>query len=116
MQGQGRLRYRRLQATGSVSRLTNRKGRSDQRFGSCAGVGSLYGVNISGFFAWWIWCTIYLSKLPRLEKKLRVALDWTLDLLFSKDLCQFIDVRQEHRMSKDILRNLQGAGRGVSPP
>jgi len=63
-----------------------------------------------------LWHTIYLSKLPRLEKTLRVALDWTLDLLFSKDLCQFIDVRQEHRMSKDILRNLPGAGRGVSPP
>ena len=30
-----------------------------------------------------------LSKLPRAEKKLRVALDWTLDLLFSKDLVQF---------------------------
>ena len=29
------------------------------------------------------------SKLPRTEKKLRVALDWTLDLLFSKDLVQF---------------------------
>ena len=63
-----------------------------------------------------MWRTIYLIKLPRLEKKLRVALDWTLDLLFSKDLCHFIDVRQEHRMSKDILRNLRGAGRGVSPP
>jgi len=84
--------------------------------GHRAGVASLYGVNISGFLAWWMWRTIYLSKLPRLEKKLRVALDWTLDLLFSKDLCQFIDVRQEHQMSKDILRNLQGAGRGVSPP
>jgi NADH dehydrogenase len=30
-----------------------------------------------------------LSKLPRFEKKLRVALDWTLDLLFTKDLVQF---------------------------
>jgi hypothetical protein len=28
--------------------------------------------------------------LPRFEKKLRVALDWTLDLLFSKDLVQFL--------------------------
>jgi hypothetical protein len=33
-----------------------------------------------------------LSKLPRFEKKVRVALDWTLDLLFSKDLVQFMDV------------------------
>ena len=33
--------------------------------------------------------TIYLSKLPRFEKKLRVALDWIVDLLFTKDLVQF---------------------------
>ena len=26
----------------------------------------------------------------RLEKKLRVALDWTIDVLFSKDLVQFV--------------------------
>ena len=25
-------------------------------------------LNISGFLAWWMWRTIYLSKLPRLEK------------------------------------------------
>jgi hypothetical protein len=42
-------------------------------------------VNFSGFVAWWLWRTIYLSKLPRLEKKVRVALDWTLDLCFAKD-------------------------------
>jgi NADH:quinone reductase (non-electrogenic) len=47
-------------------------------------------VNLSGFIAWWLWRTIYLSKLPRFEKKLRVALDWTLDLFFSKDLVQFM--------------------------
>jgi NADH dehydrogenase len=47
------------------------------------------GVNFSGFIAWWMWRTIYLSKLPRLEKKVRVALGWSLDLFFSKDLVQF---------------------------
>jgi hypothetical protein len=31
--------------------------------------------------------TVYLSKLPALDKKIRVAFDWTLDLLFSKDVC-----------------------------
>ena len=35
-----------------------------------------------------MWRTVYLAKLPRFEKKLRVALDWTLDLFFSKDLVQ----------------------------
>ncbi|MDQ2768498.1 MAG: NAD(P)/FAD-dependent oxidoreductase, partial [Gemmatimonadota bacterium] len=57
--------------------------------GQRTGVANILGVNFSGFLAWWLWRTIYLSKLPRLEKKLRVALDWTLDILFSKDVVQF---------------------------
>jgi len=53
--------------------------------GRRTGVANILGINFSGFVAWWLWRTVYLSKLPRLEKKLRVALDWTLDLLFAKD-------------------------------
>jgi NADH:ubiquinone reductase (H+-translocating) len=62
--------------------------------GKRTGVANILGVNFSGFIAWWLWRTIYLSKLPRVEKKLRVALDWTLDLLFSKDIVQFLMVRE----------------------
>ena len=54
--------------------------------GRRTGVAEIFGIRFSGFLAWWLWRTIYLAKLPRFEKKLRVALDWTLDLLFSKDL------------------------------
>lgn len=53
--------------------------------GRRTGVANVFGVNFSGFVAWWLWRTIYLGKLPRLEKKVRVALDWTLDLCFAKD-------------------------------
>ena len=53
--------------------------------GRRSGVANVFGVNFSGFLAWWLWRTIYLFKLPRLEKKVRVALDWTLDLCFAKD-------------------------------
>ena len=53
--------------------------------GRRTGVANVFGVNFSGFIAWWLWRTIYLFKLPRFEKKLRVALDWTLDLCFAKD-------------------------------
>jgi hypothetical protein len=51
----------------------------------CA-VAEIYGFTLSGFFAWWLWRTIYLLKLPGLERKVRVALDWTLDLFFSRDI------------------------------
>jgi NADH dehydrogenase len=61
--------------------------------GRRAGVAQMLGFNFSGFIAWFLWRTIYLSKLPRFEKKVRVALDWTLDLMFSKDLVQFMTIR-----------------------
>ena len=57
--------------------------------GKRTGVANILGVNFSGFIAWWLWRTIYLLKLPRFEKKVLVALDWTLDVLFSKDLVHF---------------------------
>jgi len=58
------------------------------------GVARVLGFNFSGFFAWWMWRTVYLSKLPGLDKKVRVAFDWTLDLLFSKDVCAVHDLDQ----------------------
>jgi NADH dehydrogenase len=78
--------------------------------GRRTGVAKILGFKFSGFVAWWLWRTIYLSKLPRLEKKLRVTLDWTLDLVFSKDLVQFMPLRSRslsatHRemSSRDLL-------------
>ncbi len=60
--------------------------------GRRTGVARMLGFNFSGFIAWWMWRTIYLSKLPRLEKKITVALAWTLDLFFTKDFVQYLDV------------------------
>jgi hypothetical protein len=49
---------------------------------------------------------MYLSKLPGLDKKVRVAFDWTLDLLFRKDVCAVHDLpsradfhRRAHRQA-----------------
>ena len=51
----------------------------------CA-VAEVFGLRFSGFLAWWLWRTIYLMKLPGLERKLRVAVDWTFDLFFPRDI------------------------------
>jgi len=61
--------------------------------GRRTGVANILRINFSGFLAWFLWRRSYLSKLPRLEKKVRVALDWTFDLLFSKDLVHIHDIR-----------------------
>jgi NADH dehydrogenase len=49
-------------------------------------VGRVMGVPVSGVLAWFLWRSYYLIRLPGLFRKLRVALDWTLDLVFPPDI------------------------------
>ena len=51
-------------------------------------VAEVLGYRFSGFLAWIMWRAIYLSKLPNLEKRLRVLLDWVLDVFFPPDIVQ----------------------------
>jgi NADH dehydrogenase len=46
----------------------------------------IYGRRFSGLFAWVLWRGTYLAKLPSLEKRTRVLLDWLLDLVFRRDI------------------------------
>jgi NADH:ubiquinone reductase (H+-translocating) len=54
--------------------------------GRHSAVAEIFGLRFSGFIAWWLWRTVYLMKLPGFERKLRVAIDWTLDLFFARDI------------------------------
>lgn len=50
------------------------------------GVASIFGMNISGIWAWILWRNVYLSKIPRWDKRLRVLLNWSIDLFFDRDI------------------------------
>jgi len=50
-------------------------------------------MRFSGLFAWLMWRGIYLSKLPGLERKIRVLMDWTIELFFPRDIVQTIDLQ-----------------------
>ena len=50
-------------------------------------------IRFSGLFAWLVWRGIYLSKLPGLERKIRVLMDWTIDLFFPRDIVQTINLK-----------------------
>jgi NADH dehydrogenase len=69
------------------------------------GVASILGVNFSGFFAWVLWRSVYLVKLPRLAKKARVAISWVLEMIFSKDLEQMLTLRDVESISRTYLRS-----------
>lgn len=57
------------------------------------GVASILGLRFSGFLAWLLWRSVYLIKLPTAKKKLRVMLEWTLDLCFSRDTVQLLTIQ-----------------------
>ena len=48
--------------------------------GHRSAVAEILGLKLHGFLAWWLWRSIYLMKMPGLDRKLRVTVDWTLDL------------------------------------
>jgi NADH:quinone reductase (non-electrogenic) len=50
------------------------------------GVGIILGHKVQGFSAWWFWRSYYLVNLPTVEKKLRVLVDWIIDLFFKRDV------------------------------
>jgi NADH dehydrogenase len=51
-------------------------------------------VRFSGLLAWMIWRSVYLAKLPGLERKARVVVDWTMELFFPRDIVQTIDLSE----------------------
>ena len=53
-------------------------------------VATLFGVRFSGFIAWLMWRGAYLLMLPRLERKVRVFLQWMLEICFARDTVQLL--------------------------
>jgi NADH:ubiquinone reductase (H+-translocating) len=50
-------------------------------------------MRFSGLLAWLMWRGIYLSKLPGLERKIRVLTDWAVELFFPRDIVQTIELK-----------------------
>ncbi len=53
-----------------------------------AGRGPGEGLTFSGFIAWWMGRSYHLLMIPGLARKARVVTDWTIGLLFPRDIAQ----------------------------
>ncbi|MBI1369545.1 MAG: NAD(P)/FAD-dependent oxidoreductase [Planctomycetes bacterium] len=51
-------------------------------------VAQVFGFRIAGFPAWFMWRTVYLMKIPGWGRRIRIALDWTINLIFSHEYVQ----------------------------
>jgi NADH:ubiquinone reductase (H+-translocating) len=110
------LRQAKTCATNIVARM---RGKPMKRFsftglgklaslGQRSAVAEVFGFKLKGILAWFIWRTVYLSKFPGLDRKFRIAADWTLDLLLPRDITQLQifppeHVQQEHFHSGEMI-------------
>ena len=53
------------------------------------------GLPLKGFVAWFLWKTIYMLKLPTLAARVRVVLDWTVEVFFERDVSELRVEQQE---------------------
>ena len=67
--------------------------------GKFSAAAEVLGLKMSGGLAWWLYRSYYLYQLPRLERKIRVLLDWNLALLFRRDIVQH-DISRSERFSR----------------
>jgi NADH dehydrogenase len=84
--------------------------------GKRTGVGDILGLKVHGFVAWWIWRTYYLANLPTAEKKVRVMVDWTIDLFFKRDVTKLktFVVDEEKRWKQEEQQQDLSRIRGVA--
>ena len=67
------------------------------------------GWLLSGLPAWLLWRTYYLSRLPGFDRKVRVALDWALGLIFPRDIA-------EMRVYSQRSAQMAARDAGLDPP
>lgn len=78
--------------------------------GARRGVAALPGgIVLTGFFAWILWRAYYLARLPGLDRRVRVAVDWTLGLIFPRDIAEI-------RLYSERGHRSAAADAGMTPP
>jgi NADH:ubiquinone reductase (H+-translocating) len=49
-------------------------------------VANIGGIKFRGAFAWFLWRTIYLFKFLSASKKIKIAVDWTINIFYPRDI------------------------------
>ena len=84
--------------------------------GDYQGVGRVMKVKLRGFVAWWVWRSYYLFQMPRLERKLRIVLDWTVALLFPHDIVKLDLFGDQHPTQRRAVSSSPPGASRPDPP
>jgi NADH dehydrogenase len=86
--------------------------------GHHSAVAEIFGIRVSGFLAWLMWRFIYLMKMPGFNRKVLIATDWFMALLFPPDLVQLkvagtAGIAEQHFQPGDAVFNQGDLGDSV---
>ncbi len=72
-------------------------------------VADLLGIKLVGFPAWLGWKVVYMLKLPTLAARLRVVLDWIVELFFERDVSELIRFEATRTQNSVAYRQVRKA-------
>jgi NADH:quinone reductase (non-electrogenic) len=85
----GELRPYRYRSLGQVATLGRYKGIAD-----------VLGLRLRGFLGWWVTRTYHLYQVPLFSRRLRIVTDWTVSLLFKRDIAELSMLAHPHRLGE----------------
>lgn len=92
----GRQRWYKHRDAGSVASLGLHKG-----------VAEIYGVKLRGIVAWFLHRTYHISRVPTLNRKVRVVADWTLALLFRREVVSLGQVQRPREVWEEATLSVK---------
>jgi NADH dehydrogenase len=66
------------------------------------GVAQVYGIKLTGFVAWFMHRTYHLSRIPSVNRKVRVLVDWTLALFLKREVVSLGELHQPREPFTDV--------------
>ncbi len=65
--------------------------------GRYKGVANVFGIKVKGFLGWFLHRSYHLWAMPTIGRRVRIAIDWTIALLFPRDITQFGSLFEDPR-------------------
>jgi NADH dehydrogenase len=78
------------------------------------GVAQVYGVKVRGFLAWFMHRTYHLSRVPSLNRKVRVVVDWTLALFLKREVVSMGELHVPREQFTEVTPHTGTGSTGIS--
>jgi len=66
------------------------------------GVAEVYGIKVRGWPAWFMHRTYHMTRIPSLDRKIRVIADWTLQLFLRREVVSLGEIHQPREPFTDV--------------